>query len=66
MHPLQIHEELLLASQGMIAVEGYIVVACFLVREGADWHIKNHNAVSPHEMLSPAVVDLITDYMKKQ
>ena len=47
-------------------MEGYIAVACFLVREGADWYIKNKNGVSPHQSLSPAMAVLISLYLKEQ
>ena len=53
-----------MASGGRV-VEGYIAVACFLVREGADWHVKNKDGVSPHQALSPAVAALISEYLKK-
>ena len=62
---LQVREELSVASGGR-AVEGYIAVACFLVREGADWYIKNKDGVSPHQALPPAMAALIAEYQKVQ
>ena len=47
------------------AVEGYIAVACFLVREGADWLVKNKEGVSPHQALPPVVAEHISEYLKK-
>ena len=58
-------EELSVASGGR-AVEGYVAVACFLVREGADWHIKNEDGVSPRQALPPAMEALIAEHLKKQ
>ena len=46
-------------------VEGYIAVACFLMREGADWLVKNKEVVSPHQALPPAAAALISEYLKK-
>ena len=57
-------QELSVASGGR-AVEGYIAVACFLVREGADWLVKNKEGVSPHQALPPAVAALISEYLKQ-
>ena len=51
---------------GVRVVEGYIAVACFLVREGADWHIKNKDGVSLHQALSPTKAALIAEYLKEQ
>ena len=48
------------------AVEGYIAVACFLVREGADWNIKNKKGVSPRQALPPEMAVLISEYLRKQ
>ena len=57
--------EELSAAAGGRAVKGYIAVACFLVREGADWFIKNMDGVSPHQALPPAVAEHISKYLKK-
>ena len=59
----QVHEELSRASGGR-AVEGYVAVACFLVQEGADIHIKDKRGLSPYQMMSPEVASLITAYVK--
>ena len=61
---MQVHEELSAASHK--AVDGYITVACFLVREGADWSIKNEVGLCPKESLPPDVVSLITTHTKNQ
>ena len=45
-------------------MEGYVAVACFLVQEGADIHIKNKEGLSPYQMMSPEVASLITAYVK--
>ena len=52
-------------ASGGRAVEGYIAVACFLVREGADWLVKNKYGVSPHQALPPAMAVLISEYLKQ-
>ena len=52
-------------ASGGRAVKGYIAVACFLVREGADWLVKNKDGVSSHQALPPAVAALISEYLKK-
>ena len=57
-------EELSVASGGRV-VEVYVAVACFLMREGAEWLIKNKDGVSPHQALPPAAAALISDYLKK-
>ena len=54
-----------MASRGR-AVEGYIAVACFLVREGADWNIKNKDGISPQQALPPEMAVLISEYLRKQ
>ena len=61
----QVMEELSLASEGK-AVEEYVAVVCFLVREGADWDIEAKSGVCPHQALSPQAVTLISDYVKNQ
>ena len=53
-------------ASGGRAVEGYIAVACFLMREGADWHIKNKDGISPHKALPPGKAALIAEYLKGQ
>ena len=52
-------------ASGGRAVEGYIAVACFLVREGADWLVKNKDGVSPHQALPPVMAALISEYLKE-
>ena len=52
-------------AAGGSAVEVYVAVACFLVREGADWLVKNKDGVSPHQDLPPAVAEHISEYLKK-
>ena len=59
---LQVYEEL--SKDG--AVTSNIVVACFLVREGADWSIKNKKGVSPKEILPPHMASLISTYVASQ
>ena len=46
-------------ASGGRAVEGYNAVACFLVREGADWLVKNEDGVNPHLALPPAMQKII-------
>ena len=58
-------EELLVTSGGR-AVEAYIAVACFLVREGADWSIENKDDFSPRQALPPEMAALISEYLRKQ
>ena len=53
-------------ASGGRAVEGYIAVACFLVREGADWHIKNKDGISSLELLAPEKAVLISECLKRQ
>ena len=53
-----------MAAGGRV-VEVYIAVACFLVREGADWLVKNKEGVSPHQALPPAAAGIISEYLKK-
>ena len=55
-----------MASGGRRALDGYIAVACFLVREGADWLVKNNDGFSPHQALPPAMAALISEYLKQQ
>ena len=62
---LQVREELSVVSGGR-AIEGYIAVACFLMREGADWHIKNKDGVSPHQALPTAKASLIAEHQNVQ
>ena len=62
---MQIHEELSLLAGGK-EVKGYIAVVCFLVHEGADWHIKDKKGVSPHQALPSAVAALIAKYLRSQ
>ena len=52
-------------ASGGRAVEGYIAAACFLVREGTDWLVKNNDGVSPHQALPPAMATLISEYLKE-
>ena len=58
-------EELSMASEGR-EVDGYIAVACFLVREGADWNTENKDGVSPRQALPPEMAVLISEYLRKQ
>ena len=58
-------EELSEASGGR-AVEGYVAVACFLVREGADWHAKTKGGVSSRQALPPTMASLVAEYLRKQ
>ena len=46
-------------ASGGRAVKVYIAVAGFLMREGADWLVKNKEGVSPHQALPPVVAALI-------
>ena len=52
-------------DSGGRAVKGYIAVACFLMREGADWLVKNKDGVSLHQVLPPVVAEHISKYLKK-
>ena len=45
---------------------GYIVVACFLVQEGANFHIKNKDGRSPYQSLSSEEASLIVTYVENQ
>ena len=62
---LQVQDELSVIAGGK-EVESYIIVVCFLVHEGADWHIKSIKGVSPRQALPPAAASLIDEYLKRQ
>lgn len=62
---LQIYEELSRASPGK-PLGGYVAVVCFLVREGADWHMKNRKGISPRQSLPPEAAALVSNYLKDQ
>ena len=41
------------------------VVACFLVREGADIHIKNKNDNPPLQLFPPDVREVVSNFMER-
>ena len=62
---VQVFRELSSASEGGTVAE-HVAVACFLVREGADWSIKNKEGASPRELLPSGAASLISAYLDNQ
>lgn len=63
-HQLQIKADLEAQCSGF-RIEPYVVVACFLVQEGGDMHMKNMLGQSPFQICSSDVGALITTFVQK-
>ena len=46
-------------------IDPYVIVACFLVREGGDLHIKNNNGISPYQLCPSDIGVLISTFVQK-
>ena len=61
---LQIQRDLSEDHKGFM-IDPYVVVACFLVQEGGDLHIKNNNGISPLQLCPSDVSTLISTFVQK-
>ena len=43
--------------------DNHAVIACFLIREGADINVKNKNDVTPLDMFPYGLKSIVTSYM---
>ena len=61
---MQVQADLSEDHSGFI-IDSYVIVACFLVREGGDLHIKNNNGISPYQLCPSDIGTLISTFVEK-
>lgn len=61
---MQVQADLSEDHTGFI-IDPYVIVACFLVREGGDLHIKNNNGISPYQLCPSDIGVLISTFVQK-
>lgn len=53
-----------MSEHGGFSFEPYVVVACFLVREGGDIYMKNYQGISPIQLAPPDIGNVIAGFFR--